>query len=247
MGYAKELADPWGLLLAASSAGVAWAIHLPVLATVGDGAVVLAARAGVAGWAKEDDPPELARAAGVEVDPNTPEHLWLDRARAAEADFDAVSGSIPAGPLAEQVAGMAGAVDETVRTLHRLAGRATMTGRALVRVDPQALDADEKRLTRSRRSADADLHPEIDRSLESVRAQRDVHRRLSSANDKLLAQLESGAIGLEGLVARVVELSATADAHPAPGTDLVRDLADQLEGIRRGVVETEETTRRAVG
>ncbi|MGQ0840496.1 hypothetical protein [Actinokineospora sp.] len=245
MGYAKELADPWGLLLAASSAGVAWAIHLPGVAAAGVGAAVLLARAGIAGWQRRNQEP-AAGPAPIEVDPGTQEARWLGRATAAEADFDAVAGSFARGPLADQIAGMREAVDETVGTLHRLAGRATMTGRALARVDPGVLAADERRLRTNRTDADPDLHEEIDRSLESVRAQRDVHRRLTGARDKLLAQLESGALGLEGLVVRVVELTTTADALPGANSDLVTDLTDQLEGIRRGVVETEETTRRTV-
>ncbi|WP_285509065.1 hypothetical protein [Actinokineospora sp. NBRC 105648] len=247
MGYARELADPWGLLLAASSAGVAWAIHLPVAATVGVGVVVLAARALVGGLTRGDEEPNTSTATKITVDPGTPEATWFTRATAAESDFDAIAGSLVAGPLAEQVSGMADGINETVRTLHRLAGRATMTGRATARVDSTTLERDERRLTKVRETADPDLHEELDRSLESVRAQLDVHRRLSSAHGKLLAQLESGALGLEGLVARVVELSTTADQFPEDDNDLITALADQLEGIRAGVAETEATTRRTVG
>ena len=80
----------------------------------------------------------------------------------------------------------------------------------------------------------------------TVQAQADGHARLSGARDKLLAQLQSGARGLDSLVARVAELTA-ATTDVAIDTGAVRELSDQLEGIRQGVLETEQATRKSLG
>ncbi|PPK61735.1 hypothetical protein V5P93_000103 [Actinokineospora auranticolor] len=245
MSYARELADPWGLLLAASATGVAWAIHLPVAATLGVGVVVLAARAAVAGWSSRVE--EVPEPRVIEIEADTPEAQWLLRAAGAQEDFASIAGSLAAGPLADQVNGMAGGIDDTVRGLNRLASRAVTTGRAIARLDPAALAADERRLLKARKQAGSGVRAELDRSLESVRSQLAVHERLTAAYERLMAQLESGTIGLEGLVVRVVELSATTADYPAVDGNLITDLTDQLEGIRAGVAETEETVRRTVG
>lgn len=122
-GYTKELADPWGVLLATSAAAVAWAIHLPAALTAAVGAAVWLGRAAVIRFALRPGPaaePEPV----LEVDPGTDEARWLERAFDAEEDFDAAT--LPDGPLAV----LASEVDETVTTLHWLAGLATAEGRA---------------------------------------------------------------------------------------------------------------------
>ncbi|MDQ3404310.1 MAG: hypothetical protein M3548_13090 [Actinomycetota bacterium] len=50
MGFVKELADPWGLLLTACSIGVAVAIDLPTVAVALVGVAVLVGRARVTMW-----------------------------------------------------------------------------------------------------------------------------------------------------------------------------------------------------
>jgi hypothetical protein len=67
-----------------------------------------------------------------------------------------------------------------------------------------------------------------------------------AARGSVLARLESGTLGLESLVARVVELSAMAAAGPTGETGAVDELSDQLEGIRQGLAETEEVSRQAL-
>lgn len=246
MGFGKELREPWGLFLAAGTAGVAWAVQLPPAVAVGVGVVVLVARAGVAAVGGRNDPaPKPAKA--IDVDPRSAEGVWCARAAAAADGFAQVSQSLDSGPLAERVAEMKPGVDETVATLRRLAGRATTTARALDRIDLSSLAAERSRLSRAVKTADADVRGDLDQALASVQEQEDVHARLTGARNKLLARLQSGALGLETLVARVVELSALSDSDTALDTGTVADLGDQLEGIRRGVVETDEATRRALG
>ncbi|WP_018683485.1 hypothetical protein [Actinokineospora enzanensis] len=105
MSYARELANPWGVLLAGSSTAVAFAIQLPSALAVGVGVAVLLGRAWFAGLARSGSP-------GAE---------WVARADAAEQELTAVAADLPDGLLAEQVALLAGGVDAVVRTLRELA------------------------------------------------------------------------------------------------------------------------------
>lgn len=245
MRFARELAEPWGLLLAASSAGVAWAVQLPVVAAIGVGVAVLAARAGIAVVGREKTPePRQAKVLGVEA--GSVEESWLRRAESAAVNFGSLGDSLASGPLAERVDDMKPVVEETLDTLRRLAGRASATGKALSRVDPQAIATERTRLQRAVKTADDNVRGDLEQALTSLQEQADVHERLSGARNKLLAQLQSGALGLDSLVARVAELTA-ATSDFSIDTNAVRDLGDQLEGIRRGVVETEEATRRSLG
>ncbi|MGY6656942.1 hypothetical protein ACXIZN_32750 [Amycolatopsis sp. TRM77291] len=246
MRFVRELAEPWGLLLAATSAGAAWAVQLPVLAALGVGVTVLAARAGVAAATRPKPLPEPEERPLPDVEPGSPEADWLRRAEAAADGFGSISASLDTGPLADRVADMEPVVRETVDTLRRLAARASATGKALARVDLGAVSAEKARLRKDLKTADDDIRGDLIQSLEAVQAQEDVHARLSSAQRKLLAQLRSGALGLDGLVARAAELSA-ATGDSLLDTTTIGELSEQLEGIRRGVVETEEATRRSLG
>ncbi len=245
MRFVRELAEPWGVLLAATSAGAAWAVQLPVVAAVGVGVTVLAARAGIAVASRGKPAPEPEERALPDVEPGSPEADWLRRAWAAAEGFQSISDSLAAGPLADRVSGMEPIVRETVDTLQRLAGRTSATGKALARVDAGAVAAEKARLRKELKSAGDDIRGDLRQSLEAVQAQEDVHARLSSAQRKLLAQLRSGALGLDGLVARAAELSA-ATGDSLIDTRTIGELSEQLEGIRRGVVETEEATRRSL-
>lgn len=245
MKFARELAEPWGLLLAATSAGMAWAVQLPVLAAVGVGAAVLAARAGVAVATREKEP-ERREARVLDVAAGSAEENWLRRAEGAADGFASLSSSLDAGPLADRVADMEPVVQETLTTLRRLAGRASATGKALSRVDLDTVTRERRRLEQSMGSAREEVRGDLEQALAAVQAQEDVHARLSGASDKLLAQLQSGALGLDSLVARVAELTA-ATTDVAVDTGAVRELSDQLEGIRQGVLETEQATRKSLG
>ncbi len=246
MRFVRELAEPWGLLLAATSAGAAWAVQLPVLAALGVGVTVLAARAGVAAATRPKPLPEPEERPLPDVEPGSPEAGWVRCAEAAADGFRSISASLGTGPLADRVAAMEPVVQETVDTLRRLAARTSATGKALARVDLGAVSAEKARLRKELKTADDDIRGDLNQSLESVQAQEDVHTRLSSAQRKLLAQLRSGALGLDGLVARAAELSA-ATGDSLLDTTTIGELSEQLEGIRRGVVETEEATRRSLG
>jgi hypothetical protein len=73
-----------------------------------------------------------------------------------------------------------------------------------------------------------------------------VHDRLAQAGRALLARLESGAIGVEALVARLAEVLALTETRGEERLETIDELADQLEGLRTGLAETEEASRKAL-
>ena len=245
MALKQELTEPWGLLLGATAAGTAWAVGLPVAAAGAVGAVVWATKAVTAALERRR-PPQLGYQGTLPVDARSAESAWLQRSDQAAAGFADLAGSMSTGPLAERVAMMQPEVDDTVQALHRLAGQATAAGRALARIDDTALAADAERLLAARATASGDIAVQLDRSLASVRAQQEIHDRLVVARNGVLARLESGTLGLESLVAQVIELSAMAVSGPAGELGAVDQLGDELEGIRQGLAETEEVSRQAL-
>lgn len=58
--------------------------------------------------------------------------------------------------------------------------------------------------------------------------------------------MESSAISIEELLARVVELSAVSANGRLEPTRVLDELADALEGVRQGLHETEQITRDAL-
>jgi hypothetical protein len=245
VAFKDELVEPWGLLIGATAAGAAWAVNLPLLAAGGVGAAVLLTKAGLAAWERRRREPQR-RELQLPVEASAPEGIWLARAQRAAGTFSELAGGMAGGPLAERIELMRPQVDDTVETLERLAGQAGAAGRALARIDDRFLAAEAARLEQARGPSSGEIAGELDRSLASVRVQREVHGRLVAARGGVLARLESGTLGLESLVARVVELSAMAAAGPTSETGVVDQLSDELEGIRQGLGEAEEVSRQAL-
>jgi hypothetical protein len=242
----QELTEPWGLLLGATAAGVAWAVGLPVRAAGAVGAVVWVTKAATSAWGRQPRPGRRQRKGALPVDAHTAEGVWLQRANRAAAGFAELIGSMSTGPLAARVEMMQPEVADTVQALHRLAGQATAAGRALARIDDAGLNAEAEQLHATRATASGDMAAELDRSLAAIRAHQEVHDRLVATRNAILTRLQSGTLGLESLVARVVELSALAVSGPAGELGAVDQLADELEGIRQGLAETEEVSRQAL-
>ncbi|MFF0307676.1 hypothetical protein ACFYSC_09615 [Streptosporangium sp. NPDC004379] len=237
----EELRDPWGLLLGATAGGAAWAVSVHPAGAVFVGVTVWLVKAGVT-VAQGGD----ARPAARVVAAGSREAYWLDRAAAAARDFGELSASLEDGPLAGRIALMRPQIDDALATLERLAEQASRTGTALGRFDPAQLSREHERLTRELRTAKKGVIDDIGRALTSLAAQQDVIARLTETRDQVLARMESSAIGIEGLVARVVELSAMTTAGALEPARVLDELADSLEGVRQGLHETERITRDAL-
>jgi hypothetical protein len=249
MGLRDEARDPWTYILAGLAGGVAWAVGLPGLAVVGVAAAVGGARTiagaalGSSGRLAEPVPPPPLPTEG-----HTPEAAWLERAERAVASFDRLSGSIPDQILSERTRSMGEQSKETLAGLRRLSGQASTTRGMSAELNEQRLRDEATHLEHRRdRETDLDVRAELSRSLESVKEQRDIARRLDQSLAQIVARVESGALGLERLVAQLAEILALSDAGATTtGADQLEELADELEGLRAGLSETERLSRRAL-
>jgi hypothetical protein len=246
MALPDEARDPWTYLIGGLAGGVAWAVGLPVAAAVGVGAAVLAVKAaiGAALGAGDRGPHELP------VTGKTPEGRWLRRAQRAVTSFDELSRSVPVGMLSERSRTIGQQARETLEGLRRLAGQASTTRNVAEHVSEETLLHEELRLTQDvEREDDPDIRHELQKSLASVREQLRVAQRLEQSLAMLLARMESGTLGLERLVAQLAEILALSETATSPleGAAQLEALADELEGIRAGLAETERLSRRALG
>jgi len=115
-------------------------------------------------------------------------------------------------------------------------------------VPAERLTAERGRLARAVRQAQTEsLRAERQRSLDSVEQQLAVAERLSGARDMILARMQATALGLEGLVARTAELLALgASAGVDTTADRIAELTGELDGLRAGLAEAEELSRRVL-
>jgi hypothetical protein len=151
--------------------------------------------------------------------------------------------------VAQKCAAVGEQARTTIETMERLAGQTSAVSLALRHLDGNRLTAEEERLRGEVSEAEEhEVREELERSLASVRSQLAVHERLEQAGRTLLARMESGAIGLEGLVARLAEVLALAETAAGPGREMekIDELADELDGLRSGLAETEDLSRRAL-
>jgi hypothetical protein len=242
---AENLADPWGIVLAGVAGGAAWAVGIPLAPAAGVAVIVLGVKAAadtLMGRERERSPRRLP------VRQYSAEQAWLERAERAVRSFQDLSVSAPAGPLTERCRLMGDQAGNTLGAMHGLAGQVSAVASALARVDASALAGEVARVSAALKAArNAGVRQELEHSLASVRAQLAVHQRLDQASRTLLARMESGALGLEGLVARLAEILALAEAaSPVEATQQIDALVDELEGLRSGLAETEDVTRRAL-
>lgn len=245
-----ELRDPWSLVVGALAGGLAWALGVPVLLAIVVGLVVYGVKAATASALSgpDDDgrssnrlprPPEGSAAA-----------YFLARAEAAVESLRQLVRTPEAGPTAGQAAGVADQARTTLDDLRRLGAQATAVETAMLRVDTAGLVGERTRLEAQQRAlTDPAVRLEVDRALATVREQEAVAARLSTTRDNVLARMQSSALGLEGLVARLAEVLALVDT--TGGVDdasrRIGELAGELDGLRAGLAETEALSRRVLG
>jgi hypothetical protein len=248
MALKDEARDPWTYILGALVGGTAWAVGVPALAAAGVGAAVLGVKAAIGsalgGRREPGERPDLP------VADRSPERHWLVRAQRAVASFRDLVGSVPEGIVSERSRSIGEQSEKTLEGLRRLAGQASITRNVAAHVDLEQLTQEGERLQVTvDATTDPDIREEIQKSLESVREQMDIAARLQQSLATLLARMESGTLGLERLVAQLAEILALSETATSPveGAAQLEALADELEGLRAGLAETEQLSRRTLG
>jgi len=251
VGLRDDLLDPWGGIVAGVAGGLAWAVASASTAAVplglGVAGAVYGAKVLASALARRSERSRPGPVPLPQPRRGSPAQHWLDRAQgAARSLAELVDSPSPVdrarlGPVRDEAA-------ETVDTMRRFAGQVTAVENALDRVPAERLTAERGRLAQAVRQADSErLRAERQRSLDSVEQQLAVAERLSGARDMILARMQATALGLEGLVARTAELLALgASAGVDTTADRIAELTGELDGLRAGLAEAEELSRRVL-
>jgi len=238
MSLADELRDPWGLIVAGVSGGMVWALlgasalALPV--GIGVGAAVLGVKA-VSGALLHRG---QARPAACAPRRGSAAEHWLSRAERAVRVLDELT-----------VTGAASEAHDVLDAVERLGAQTVTVEKALARVDAVGLDDEAAHLAAAAaRPAPAGVRAEIERSAAAVRDRVAVRNRLRATHDTVLARMQSAALGLEGVAARMAEVEALAGTTGASdGTaSQVAALTAEVEGLRSGLAEAEALSRRVL-
>lgn len=241
-----ELADPWGPLVAGVIGGLSWAVGTPILLAVGVGAAVYGVKTAVgallgpgSGATRSPAPPAPAL--------GTSARHWLDRAEAAVAELDDMARGAEVTATDVATAHAAEEADGVLLTMRRLGGHVVAVATALARADAPGLEEEAARLR-----ALADQQPDDASAAQSAQAVADriaVRDRLRKAQGALDGRLQSSALGLEGLVARVAEVRATAASvgEVDPSAHDLATLTTEVEGLRVGLADVEQIAQRALG
>jgi hypothetical protein len=249
MALNDEVRDPWVYILAGLGGGIAWAVGVPVAAAAGVGVAVGAARVGFGAALGRPSSRRPETASALPITEHSAEQDWLRRGDAAVDTFRDLARSLPAGLASSHSASIATQADETLAGMRRLAGQASVTTKVAGRLHVPSLRSERERLRLQLDNAgDPDIAGELERSLGSIDEQVDIAQRLERSRATLLARLESSALGLERLVAQLAEILALSESATSPveGAAQLEALADDLEGMRTGLAEAEQLSRRAL-
>jgi hypothetical protein len=241
-----ELRDPWGPLVAGVVGGLSWAVGTPVLAAVGVGAAVYGVKTALGAFMGDDQADDRGPAPQRPA-PGSTAALWLRRAEVAVGSLDDMARSHGSTPADLATTRAAEEADDVLASMRRLGGHVVSVGQALYRADAPGLDEESARL-----HAVAASSPDDSSAQRSARAVADrvaVRDRLRRAQADLEGRLQSSALGLEGLVARVAELRAgSASLGEVDGSDAsLSALTTEIEGLRQGLADVDDVARRALG
>ena len=248
MGRLKEeLLDPWGPVVGGVLGAAAVASGAPLLAGLGVAAVVYGVKAvvgglmgGPAGDSHDGSDPPLPQ-------PGTPARQWLDRAAAAVRSLEQMAPRTPVTATDVASAHTAEEARGVLATMRRLGGQCVAVSSALARADAPGLDAEAERLRQAAAAAPQDRSAA--QSAQAVADRVAVRERLKTAQAQLDGRLQSSALSLEGLVARVAEVRAAASAvgQVDPSADDLSALTQEVEGLRVGLADVEQVAQQALG
>ena len=235
MKLTTVIRQPQGLLLSTATGIAAWILGLPLPVALLAGISVLAVHTGAV--------PVLDRLTSrVSLTPT--ELDWMQRADRAVAAFRQLARTSRSEPIGQRCMVIGEQAHTTLQLLRRIAGQSSTVGRMLQGIDGTRLKEEESRLSKELRGAESDAaRHEIEISLTLIGEQVAARHRLEQGKAALAARLQSGVLALEGLVTRlaeVVALGQTAGGMDGAG-DRVAELADELEGLRAGLSELDQT------
>ncbi len=245
----REASDPWGLLIAGVVGGVAGVLPgAGLVVGVAIGAAVYGVKVATGVLLGEGAGRTTSAPVRLPRPPDgTAAAFWLARAERAVQQLDDMATGTPLSATDLATARAAAEADAVLQTMRRLGGQTVAVAGALNRADGVDLEGEVARLRAAAERSPADSPAR--RSADAVADRLAVRDRLRATQQQLADRLQSSALGLEGLVARVAEVRATAAAvgqlDPSPA-DLA-SLTSEVEGLRQGLQDAEQATRRALG
>ncbi|OLC57536.1 MAG: hypothetical protein AUH85_03075 [Chloroflexi bacterium 13_1_40CM_4_68_4] len=229
--------DRIGLGFAFLVAAAYFLLGAPWLLAIGAGVLVYGLKAAVDHpvWRWQRTPPPL---------PGSAEAHWLARAELALSSIERLRRSARSEVIATRCDGIAMQAELSVGALRRLTYQAGVVSGISRSSEIAELRVAEDSTRRQLGSAAGPLRDELERTAASLSARRDAAERLDATRRALHERIESSALGLEGVVARLAEIVAISD-ESSRGTP-VNELVSELETLRTALAETEELGRRSV-
>ena len=246
---AEAITAPSSLLAAGATAGLAVAATGPIGLLAG--VVVWLAMTGFRLRPKTAS--QVARQARERIDPFTLAEPWrryVQSAQESQRRFDDTVRSTPMGPVRDQLEGLrenvAGAVDDCWQT----SKRGAQLVRAYQQVDVERAQRELDEAQQLAQSAGGSARAEsLKTTVESLQTQIATAERLRSGATNAQDRLRALDAQLDEIVARTVELSATADSVGVLddlGADLDR-VRMEMEAVRQGLEEASQVERAALG
>lgn len=230
-------------MLAGVLGGLSWAVGTPAVVAVGIGAAVYGVKAALGSLtagtpSRQPTPPLPAQ--------GSPARTWIDRAGAAVVALQRMVPETSATATDEATAHTAEEAAAVLQTMRRIGGQVVAVDAALAHADAPGLDQELQQL--QQRAHDAPHDQSAAQSAQAVADRIAVRDRLRSARTELDGRLQSSALRLEGLVARVAEVRAAASAvgEVDPTSDDLAALTNEVEGLRVGLADAEQVAQRAL-
>ncbi len=236
---AEALTSPSSLLAAGAAGGLAIAASGPIGLVAG--AVVWL---GMTGWRLR---PRTAASARREerdrIDPFTLSEPWrqyVQGAQESQRRFDATVRATSAGPVRDQLESLRSTVADAVLECWKTSKRGAQLAKAFDQLDNRQTTAElSDAQFRAEANRDPSRAPALQETVTALQTQVDAAERLRSGAVGAQDRLRSLDAQLDEIVARTVELSATADdigAVDAIGADLDR-VRMGMEAVRQGLEE----------
>jgi hypothetical protein len=177
----------------------------------------------------------------------TPEAMLIARAEAAVVSIRRLRASAGSGAVAYRCTVIAGQADDAVVILRRLAYQSGVVSRLAGKADLAELRRTDASLRHQLSVLDeGPARQQTAYALRSLTAVLEGAERLEATRRELFGRIETAALGLEGLVARVAEVVALSEFGSGLAAPRVDELATELDTLRTALVETEDLGRHAL-